>query len=45
MAQKGYLDLKKVSDELKESNENLAKSNFDLMQFASVASHDLKEPL
>lgn len=40
-----YEELKKTSRLLSDSNVQLERSNFDLMQFASVASHDLKEPL
>jgi two-component system CheB/CheR fusion protein len=40
-----YEELKKTSKSLRESNTQLEQSNLDLMQFASVASHDLKEPL
>jgi two-component system CheB/CheR fusion protein len=37
--------LEKGYEELKFTSSQLEKSNFDLMQFASIASHDLKEPL
>jgi PAS domain S-box-containing protein len=37
--------LKKIEEELKKKTLELEKSNESLQQFASVASHDLKEPL
>lgn len=37
--------LAKNFEELKSTNARLEASNLDLLQFASVASHDLKEPL
>jgi two-component system CheB/CheR fusion protein len=45
LLQRGYVDLKNTSDKLLSINQQLEQSNFDLLQFASVASHDLKEPL
>ena len=41
----GYANLQITSRELETSNYKLQMSNLDLLQFASVASHDLKEPL
>lgn len=37
--------LRKGIEDLKQTTVQLEKSNLDLLQFASVASHDLKEPL
>ena len=36
---------KRLSEELKIRNSELEKSNYDLDQFANIASHDLKSPL
>ncbi len=45
MLVKGFEELKSTSQKLRVSNEQLQISNMDLYQFASIASHDLKEPL
>jgi signal transduction histidine kinase len=39
------LQLRKKNEQLLETNRALEASNHDLQQFASVASHDLQEPL
>lgn len=44
-AKESYSKLQRASNELNQINSQLEQSNFDLLQFASVASHDLKEPL
>jgi two-component system CheB/CheR fusion protein len=45
LLKKGYDELRDTSLQLETTNYQLERSNFDLLQFASVASHDLKEPL
>lgn len=45
LIEQNFQDLKITSDKLIQVNSKLEQSNFDLLQFASVASHDLKEPL
>lgn len=40
-----YSELKQTTKKLSYTNAALEQSNYDLLQFASVVSHDLKEPL
>lgn len=42
---RSFTELQDTSNMLRASNQQLEQSNYDLLQFASVASHDLKEPL
>ena len=43
--EEALVETQQARDSLKETNENLARSNEDLERFAFVASHDLQEPL
>ena len=45
MQQRSLDELQRTTGELSAMNTRLEQSNYDLVQFASVASHDLKEPL
>ncbi len=45
MLKQGFDDLQSTTNQLELTNQQLEKSNYELLQFASVASHDLKEPL
>ena len=45
LQKKSFQELQDALDMLGTSNTQLEQSNYDLLQFASVASHDLKEPL
>lgn len=38
-------EIMETNAKLEKINEELEKTNYDLLQFASVASHDIKEPL
>lgn len=45
LLKESYEKLKTTSEELNKTVEKLEASNLNLAQFASIASHDLKEPL
>lgn len=44
-ANQDITDLKKVEKRLKETIDELKRSNYELQQFAYITSHDLQEPL